>query len=176
MLIHNSKPRYYAGIGARTTPSNILALMTQIAIKLEERGYVLRSGGADGADTAFSHGAKNKEVFVPWDGFNGIKLEHPIPDEAFNIAKFYHPAYDVLSQGVKKLMARNTMQLLGPKLREKSEFVVCWTKDGCSSSLERTKNTGGTGQAIHIASELGVPVFNLSREDHRARIDRFLEH
>lgn len=175
MLTHNSKPRYYAGIGARITPDSVLALMTKIAMKLEEKGYILRTGGADGADTAFSHGAKNKEVFVPWDGFNGIKLNYPIPKEAFDIAKFYHPVYDSLSQGAKKLMARNTMQLLGPKLRDKSEFVICWTEDGCVNSDERTKHTGGTGQAIHIACELGIPIFNLSRADHRNRIDKFLD-
>jgi hypothetical protein len=41
--------KYYAGIGSRETPKDILDLISKIAIKLESLGYTLRSGGADGA-------------------------------------------------------------------------------------------------------------------------------
>jgi predicted Rossmann fold nucleotide-binding protein DprA/Smf involved in DNA uptake len=47
---------YYAGIGARSTPPQILSVMTRLASKLEGMGYTLRSGGAAGADTAFERG------------------------------------------------------------------------------------------------------------------------
>ena len=46
-------PRFYAGIGARATPPPILSLMTRAAFALCKRGYVLRSGRAIGADSAF---------------------------------------------------------------------------------------------------------------------------
>ena len=49
--------RSYAGIGSRKTPPHVLAAMTQIAEALAERGYILRSGGAGGADSAFEKGA-----------------------------------------------------------------------------------------------------------------------
>ena len=50
-------PRFYAGIGARATPPEILNLMTRAAFALTKRGYVLRSGHAIGADSAFERGA-----------------------------------------------------------------------------------------------------------------------
>ena len=48
----------YTGIGSRETPHHILTLMTEIANILDNIGYTLRSGGADGADTAFALGSR----------------------------------------------------------------------------------------------------------------------
>ena len=44
----------YAGIGARATPSSVLADMAVIAGWLARTGWHLHSGGAHGADTAFA--------------------------------------------------------------------------------------------------------------------------
>jgi len=64
---------YYAGIGARATPPGMLDLMSRIANKLEGMGYILRSGGAAGADTAFERGvinAANRQIYLPSAQFN----------------------------------------------------------------------------------------------------------
>jgi predicted Rossmann fold nucleotide-binding protein DprA/Smf involved in DNA uptake len=42
--------KFYAGIGSRETPPDILEWMTSLAANLETMNYVLRSGGAQGAD------------------------------------------------------------------------------------------------------------------------------
>lgn len=49
--------KFYAGIGSREAPEDILTFMKWIGSKLYEKGYILRSGGAKGADTAFAMGA-----------------------------------------------------------------------------------------------------------------------
>ena len=71
----------------------MLSLMTKIAFKLETDGFVLRSGGADGADTAFSKGCKLKEIFVPWNGFNNLPMSYQTPNESFEIARIFHPGW-----------------------------------------------------------------------------------
>lgn len=71
-------------------------------------------------------------------------------------------------------MARNAMQILGPDLNEPCQFIICWTPDGCSNAQERTNLTGGTGQAIVHASALGIPVFNLAKIEHYARLNKFI--
>jgi predicted Rossmann fold nucleotide-binding protein DprA/Smf involved in DNA uptake len=48
--------KYYAGIGSRETPKEICNKMTEIASLLEKQDFVLRSGGANGADSAFEKG------------------------------------------------------------------------------------------------------------------------
>jgi hypothetical protein len=166
--------KYYAGIGSRAAPKAICEKMTMIAEKLQGLGYVLRSGGANGADKAFADGATIKQIFLPWDDFNGHRLSYAIPAQAFEIAKMYHPGWDYLTPTVKKMMARNAMQILGPDLNEPSEFVVCWTPDGCTNAQERTRSTGGTGQAISHASSLNIPIFNLARNDHYLRFHQFI--
>ena len=65
-------PRFYAGIGARATPPEILSLMTRAAFALTKRGYVLRSGHAIGADSAFERGAgEAAEIYLPAPGWRG---------------------------------------------------------------------------------------------------------
>lgn len=159
--------KYYAGIGSRRTPLTVQALMTNIARKLESQGWVLRSGGAKGADTAFSSGCVEKEIFVPWNGFEGIESRFPIPAESFNIASTIHPGWKGLSQGARLMMARNAMQVLGANLDDPSSMIICWTPDGMETEDERTRDSGGTGQAIAHASRLRIPVYNLAREERR---------
>lgn len=44
--------RYYAGIGARKTPAHIQSIMLSLAAVWARQGFILRTGGAKGADTA----------------------------------------------------------------------------------------------------------------------------
>lgn len=162
-------PAVYAGIGSRKTPANVLDLMTRIATKLDAWKWVLRSGGADGADTAFENGATQKGTYLPWPGFNGrdgVWVVRDRPSErAMSIAAKYHPSWTHLREPVQKLHARNVHQILGADCTSPCTMVVCWTPDGSTGIT--TAHTGGTGQALRIALHHGVPIFNLQRKDHR---------
>ena len=95
-----------------------------------------------------------KEIYLPWKNFNGNKSNLIFDDdiEAINIAKKYHPAYNGLSQGAKRLIARDSYQVLGKDLKTPSKYIICYT-DG----------TGGTSQALRIAEDIqiNIPIFNL---------------
>lgn len=164
----------YAGIGSRETPDDICALMAQIAAYLERRAYTLRSGGAPGADTAFERGVildANKEIFLPWPGFNGRvatpKIEPAIYAWATHIAESYHPAWSKCGPSARKLHTRNVFQVFGADFESPSRFVVCWTADG--------KASGGTGQALRIAADK-MPIFNLHNSRAAERLKDFVEH
>jgi hypothetical protein len=151
------KQIYYAGIGSRETPRQVLEAFESIAQWLGKQNCILRSGGAEGADSAFERGCDAvhgpKEIFLPWKGFNGSKSTLIVSDsQAFEIAAKYHPYWPHLNQGAQKLQARNSHQILGQDLRTPSDFVICWTKDGSGA--------GGTGQAIRIANAGKIPVFD----------------
>ena len=66
------KKLYYAGIGSRDTPRWVLDCMKKLAYCLSD-DFILRSGGADGADSYFEIGCDKgngeKEIFLPWRGF-----------------------------------------------------------------------------------------------------------
>ena len=156
---------HYVGIGSRSTPEPIQQLMTAIACSLAKRGYTLRSGGARGADLAFEFGCANK-------GTKEIFTKEDVTLEAKTLALKYHPAPYALTPSALALHARNGFQILGPNLNDPSGFVVCWTPDGTESVT--TIKTGGTGQAIRIAYDLGIPIFNLQRKDAMRRLKAFI--
>ena len=149
--------KYYAGIGSRDCPKEIASLMVKVAAWLSRRGYILRSGKAPGSDEAFEKGCDmvkgEKEIFLPWTGFNNSESNLVVKDKrAFDIAKKYHPYYDRLGQGAKKLQARNSHQILGKDLETPCDFVICYTEGG--------KEIGGTAQALRISKDYNIPVFN----------------
>lgn len=169
--------RSYSGIGSRQAPTQILDLMTRIASRLAKRGYVLRSGAADGSDIAFEAGARgvggDSEIFLPWRGFNGSAsplFNLPLDEQAALIASHVHPAWADLKPPVRKLHARNVYQVLGRDLRSPVDFVVCWTPDGAESWTDTSISTGGTGTAIKIADLFKIPVINLHNEGALDRI------
>jgi len=153
--------KYYTGIGSRRTPEDILKWM-EIFGKKFDINYTLRSGGAPGADKAFEKYVKVKDIYLPWKGFesNASPLFSP-SEEAFELASTLHPGWKNLSEGAKKLMARNAHQVLGTNLKIPSEFVICYTPDGATTEKTCTRNTGGTGLAIRLADKMKIPVFNL---------------
>ncbi len=152
---------YYCGVGSRETPPRILTMMEQIASHFRDAGYTLRSGHAPGADQAFERGASGRaQIFLPWKDFcHDVAIQgtpYFTPDvQATAIARQIHPAWPRLSEGARKLHARNCHQVLGPGLNDPVEFVVCWTKNGSV--------VGGTATAIRLARINKIPVYNLGR-------------
>ena len=144
----------YTGVGSRKTPQFFLDCFEHIALELSDRGYTLRSGGADGADLAFEEGAGDeKEIFLPWRGFNGSdSLLHGPIDEAYHLASTIHPRWTTLKPGAQSLHARNCQQVLGRLLDDPSLFLLCWTEGGLP--------TGGTATAIKLAYRHKIPVLN----------------
>jgi hypothetical protein len=155
--------KYYAGIGSRETPVELKEKIKTVVEHLNQKNYTLRSGGAQGADSFFEEFASKKEIYLPWMGFNNnTSLLFNPTTESFLTAERYHPRFKSLSNGAKKLMARNCHQVLGLDLKTPVDFVVCWTKNG-------TVN-GGTGQALRIAEAYDIPVYNLFFEESFEKI------
>lgn len=166
--------KYYAGVGSRDTPQDILDLIEKISAFLREQGYTLRSGGADGADSAFEKGAgEQKEIFLPWPKFNNNKSTYDGDNWKYKkihlkLAKEFHPSFEQLTVQIKKLMVRNSAQIIGKDTEDiPSDFVICYTKDG--------KDSGGTGQALRIARSMNIPIYNLHDENIRKNIFEILK-
>lgn len=149
--------KYYSGIGSRLTPEHIKVFMNAVSHKLYEDGFVLRSGGAKGADSAFALGLNHKEIYRPEN----------CPEYCVDYASKFHPAWNKCSKIAKKLHGRNSQIILGKYLDEPSEFVICWTPDA--------KVVGGTGLAIKIAKRNKIRVFNLADDKVLKRFCNYLE-
>lgn len=165
--------------------------MEDIAFKLAQKGYILRSGAAGGADTAFEDGAKYyaeqideritlAQIYIPWASFatydEYYKDWYKVLDrmtkkaEAYQLASETHPAWDKCSKRAKALHARNTFQILGSNLNNPSSFLICWAQVDKHGNIR-----GGTATAWNLAKAHNVPCFNLYNEDDKQRLIRFVE-
>ena len=162
----------YAGIGARATPAEVLAVMTKMAGWLARTGWRLNTGGAKGADSAFAEGAPPglRTLFLPWRGYNGLDGADCLHLTDFeravcmDYAARLHPAWDRCSPGARLLHGRNVAIILGPELTDPVDAVVAWS--------ERGEAVGGTGMGIRIAEDSGIPVLNLGSMAPRAVCER----
>ena len=156
----------YAGIGSRKTPPDVLAAMTRIARALAAHGWVLHSGGADGADQAFAAGAPEKArvIYLPWPGYNELRGPDTVvltDDEqaaAQAMVSRHHPAWERCRPGARSLHGRNQAIIHGVcnnGADHRVDAVICWTPEG--------RLTGGTATGIRMARAAGIPVLNMAR-------------
>lgn len=180
--------KYYTGVGSRETPPHVLEVMEEAAEALANLGWTLRSGGAEGADTAFEKGASKgskevlSEIYLPWPYFNDrdwgtrYRAEYICPldlggywMEAREVAASVHPFWEKCGVGAKALHTRNIFQVLGKKLDKPSKFLICYSVPKGDSV------SGGTATAYNLAVEKGVQCFNLYHGEHIARLQKFLK-
>lgn len=151
----------YAGIGARTTPREVLQYMTEQATLLEKANCLLRTGDAKGADRAFCDGATHKSVYAP---------EQPILDWAREkVAEVCDSDYNTYKPVARNLLARSMYQLFGdgntPDACYPSKFVLYWSQPSSEYNSSQQDNyfncTNGTRYAVRAAVKAGIPTFNL---------------
>lgn len=184
--------RYFAGVGSRDAQfiPSVMEEIESIAYELVQKSYILRSGGADGADTAFEKGVDRlitetearvgcargmnrlKQIFLPWRLMKSKRFPegHPSP--------LYHPSTEALEmarellgpshwgnlkESWRLMHARNCHQVLGANLDSPVDFVLCWTPYG--------KETGGTATAIKLARRHNIPVINMATKGWRQALD-----
>lgn len=191
----------YAGIGSRETPQRILDEMTAVAKELSDR-YTLNTGktytatkkylgeeeynkraqesqrlsnlhgnkvGLDeeGADRAFSAGTNKKNLFSPNDTIGNREMK---------VGEEIHPSWNSLSDGAKKLMARNTNQIFGSNLDTPVDFVLFYAEDtGKKGKTGENRPEGGTGQAVEMARAKGIPTINMQDTDWKEQLKRVLD-
>jgi len=164
----NDTAKIYTGVGSRRCFPSAKSSIVRLASVLYELGWTVRSGKAPGIDTIFeTHAHEKKEIYLPDPSL------YPNWLAATKIAKQFHPKWSALNIHQQNLMIRNTYEVLGEDLLSPSKFLLCWTADGCSKHEARTIETGGTGQAISIASAYRVPVFNLGKP---GTYDEFIDY
>lgn len=182
--------KYYAGVGSRETPDDVLLLMIRLGRTLADMGYTLSSGDAIGADRAFWYGAtlspRHAEVgcriYLHKDGyqgrFNQPKLGFLVAtqfketwDKAQQIAFTARGGFYGLGPGGIALHTRNVFQIYGHTLRAKVQSIYFWAEPKGKTE----KVGGGTNTALQLAIKAGLPQrINLFHPEMRTRAEAFL--
>lgn len=170
--------KVYTGIGSRKIGKENYAFLFQIGKKLKEQGWIVRSGGAQGADSAFGEADPLGEHYVPWRNFAVLKnlseinvnqFKRDILEKAAKIAAEHHKKWDSLSSAVQLLHTRNVFQIFGRSLDSPSKMVIFWAPE------EKGEVVGGTGQAIRIARSYNIPTYNTYFSETKERLQKWLD-
>lgn len=158
-----SENRIYTGIGSRVTPLKFTKLMSNIAEILDSLGFQLRTGDARGADRAFSDSSKNHEIYGP----DMAQYNYSKWCEAEKImSEFcFEKSLENMNDAIRRLVVRNTFQILGHSLDKPTAFVVCWTP----TPDPFAPGAGGTRYACRLARSLDIPVINLNTPTEYSR-------
>lgn len=170
---------YFACVGSRNTPLDVLKVMIRLGKTLTDLGYTITSGDAYGADRAFYYGAKQSKyfkqngakIYVIHDGFLGRSTD----DDVFiDVRKFkdMKETYQKLAQEARgtlkglnekgiALHSRNVLQILGPTLEDKADGIFFYAQ-----TVGKNKVKGGTNTAYQLAKSNQVGIIkNLYLED-----------
>jgi len=162
------RKQFIACVGARSTPPEILRWMEKMGAELVRRGFSIISGNASGADQAWVRGGNDVDpakvkLCLPWRSFEAQAI-HPgnvvaVLDELqssekvsyFHLAAKYHPAWDQLMLGARKLHARNAM------IVEPAQELVGYVDHSRPGG-------GGAGMAFRLADgHFGIRSWDVSK-------------
>jgi hypothetical protein len=118
-VVHQDVHPAYAGVGSRETPVSVLPACTEVARVLAARGYVLRSGGARGADQAFAAGTSRLELFRPGydrSGRGTVVGDPAVLYRAELLAATIVRHWDRCDEWARELHVRNVFQVWGADL------------------------------------------------------------
>lgn len=154
-----------ACIGSRRLSAGQVERCRQTGARLAERGALVVSGGAEGADLSFVEGALEAGgralCVLPWASYNSALIPAGCERLVFNpavhqrwlaLARQQHPVWDRLSQGARRLHARNTGILLGEAPDERVSAVV---------AQRAADRRGGTEQGLRLARVLDIRIIDL---------------
>lgn len=185
---------WYAGVGSRETPKDILTLMQRLSVALYAQGYALSSGDAEGADTAFYEGALmspyyhqlGARIYLAWDGVGkeGKKRYHDPKNYFYDASRFptwatanaiaeeLHAAWDKCGRGGKAMHSRNVYQVMGHTLTDPIAALIYWAKPVGKDE----KVSGGTNQALQTSIKFDIKNrINLYTDEGMQRAIKFLD-
>lgn len=166
----------YTGVGSRSTPVWCRFFMEDVASAMANDKYVLRSGSAQGADSAFELGCDKVcgagNIYVPWGGFgtgkaNMFKDYHILTGKQFETAREFLlekkiiPHFDNMKEPAQKLHARNYLQVVGhwDKIIPSKVLFYFAEHDWVTG-----EPLGGTRTAVLLGQEFDIPCYNLREE------------
>jgi len=156
-------------IGSRETPNDQLKKIEQIAEFFAKKGWILRTGGAKGADEFGLKGFKKVpgskvELYLPWQGHEnhkGILWSKENWDEASK----HHPHWETMSLNSKIFHSRNVSIALGLDNKSLPDLMVSWTENG--------EEIGGSMMCLKLARLNKILSFNLGSKTGLTKLRKY---
>jgi hypothetical protein len=154
----------YTGIGSREISLEEAQKASIFADYMAKIGMTLYTGDASGGDEAFHAGSSGRAViWTPWDrhsGRQGLHINAGSSEAGRQWIRDVHPNPGAVlgREKIEPYLVRDAHQVIGmPPEFPQSLFVVYIATWVGGVSIVK----GGTGQAVRIATKLGIPSYNL---------------
>lgn len=162
-----------ACVGRRDPMLAATDILRRLGRLIAAHGGVVVSGNAVGSDQAYAVGANAVdpalvELWLPWATYErsaarpGNVVRVVSDPRCFRIAAEHHPAWDRLSQGARRLFARNVCII------ERADLVIAFPNHSKIGG-------GGTGHAMRMAEALQISLADLTTKDGVQRAQAFVE-
>ena len=167
--------RPYVLSGNDGAPESIVSELRELAKRLEQCGFTLRTRGMKGIESDVGDSVSKKEEHIPWKGFDEKETPYSFttPD-AKALARSVDPGFETRKPFVQTFLAANAKTVLGKNLISPALFVLIWTKDGVERLVDKTQDTGVTTHLIAVADAMRVPVFNIGKPGCGGRLVEYL--
>ena len=168
--------KYYTGVGSREIPEDVFNIFRMVGRTLARKGFILRSGSADGSDRAFELGASDvdpnlTEIYLPNSDFKsyrrivGVNYLPLVEGEIENAEKIYStptnkhkdgimPWFNKIQRYNQEFHARNVLQVTGRNGVD-SSFCIYY------APAVNGNVVGGTRSAVELCRSKGIPTYNL---------------
>jgi hypothetical protein len=197
---HSFFKGFYTGVGSRTAPLYIMYMLSELSMIFEQKGYILRSGCAFGADAALEdvllYPQYTSEIYIPNKQYpknvdTTFKPNYVVPQDKFGNSfdgKYRQAMRLIHDHGIIGKAWRNCkeyimnfhnasiFQVLGLDLQTRSKFTLAYTPNGEKDPRQTTVNTGGTATAIHTSYVYNINVYNLGDDVDYMRLLIFIVH
>lgn len=179
--------KYYTGVGSRDIPEDVENIFRMVGRALARKGFILRSGSADGSDKAFELGASDvdpnlTEIYLPNKTFKsrsriqGVNYLPLVEGEIESAEKIYStptnkhkdgimPWFNKIQRYNQEFHARNVLQVTGRNGVD-SSFCIYY------APVVNGDVVGGTRSAVELCKSKGIPTYNLF---HKHVKEAFLE-
>lgn len=194
---------YYTGIGSRETPQSVMGVMEDAAFRLARMGWVLRSGKAAGADTAFQLGMQRyaktsglnfsqhlAEIYIPWARFSGgegtesdwdITLPYVdmlLPGQIYTrdaIVHEMHPAAAYMKENKPGAYALHSRNVHQVLGMNLDQLRPSSFVLYFAEEDKKGNPKGGTATAVALAKSHNIRTLNLLHLENMEKLELFLE-
>lgn len=152
-----NKTKSYTSINTDSIPRKILNIMTEMAVILEAKGWILHSDGVNQTDLALEKKVIEKKIFIPYRGYNNLEGISCCLNKGKNIIERICPTWNEYSNEIKRIYCRDVNKILGEDFNKKVDFVICW--------IPNYKEVKNKILGIKVAEENNILIVNLANED-----------
>lgn len=179
----NKKGRNFTLVLAGTPDEENKTKLSKVIQALAGKDFVMRYQYSDITDfykTLTDIEGLAVEAYLPWKKM-APELENVARTfatrPAYEMAYFYASKFNNFPPAVRAIRANAMHAILGPKLDNPSDILVCWSECG-SDSIGKDldfKKTGNLLTFFTYCKELNIPIYNVGNKDSVSKLIEYIK-